>query len=117
MGKTLDYSSVKNWMSLSAWVVGVYKNWPDYVSADVEEDPDLATDDGKRVFFNTIAKEALERGFSLRAGNRIDGFAHLLQVLDEDFGDDHLVKAYYRIDRESWLTPAGARGKRKHNHA
>lgn len=118
MGKTLDYQSVERWMSLAVWASEVYVNWPDYVSADTTategQVTDLSTDEGARLFFSTIAVEALNRGFSLRAGDRAWAVDRLLKAIAP--GNDDLLKAYYRIDKESWLTPPGAKPNKKRSN-
>jgi hypothetical protein len=114
MGKTLDYDSVANWMSLAVWAAREYR---------IIDLPPYATDEDYTEFFHEIAVEALNRGFSLRAGDRADAIGRLLNAIAPQ--DSKLLSAYTRIDRESWLTTPGQRpsgsktqsGERKQAHA
>jgi len=103
-GKTLDYDSCAKWMSLSVWAVVRYQQLE--ATLPVTQ----WTDDGLRtLFFHEIAVEALNRGFSLRAGYRSWAVGDLLRAIAP--ADIELYAAYLRIDKETWLTRPGERRK------
>lgn len=103
-GKTLDYDSCARWMSLAVWAAARYQQYKDKV-------PSGWTDEGLyTLFFHEIAVEALNRGFSLRAGNRAYEVRRMLYAIAPL--DMHMRTAFDRIDRETWLTRPGERGKR-----
>lgn len=107
MGKTLDYGSVEKWMSLAVWAAEEYQHWE-------KQNPEPHHSDYYYTqFFRKVAVEALNRGFSLRAGDRAYAVGRLLTAIAPQ--DAQLLSAYTRIDKELWLTPPGARpDRRKH---
>lgn len=103
-GKTLDYGSVGKWMSLALRTENLYREW-------LEKHPyGNRTDEDFVEFFHQIAVDALDNAFSLRAGHRSWAVYELLKAIAPD--DSGLHVAFYRIDRETWLTPPGAKPKR-----
>lgn len=117
---TLTYSSAENWMALAVWAAKHLKLWETDINKHVlvgeDKEPEwlMPVDEPNlpvcRAFFAEIAEEALERAFSLRAGDRVWGFKRLLKAIDPDDNYKFIV-AFDQLDRESWLTPVGARKK------
>lgn len=104
--KTLDYDSVASWMSLAVWASKRYEQWSDALPQEGWSDEGLCL-----LFFHEIALEALNRGFSLRAGHRRWAVARLLKAIAPE--NTALLTTFYRVDKEEWLTPTGARLRRK----
>lgn len=106
-GKTLDYGSVEKWVSLSVWAADAYERW----NADRELLGHSRDDAWYITVFHSIAQEALNRGFSLRVGNRaIALYGLLLAIAPKDV---ELLATHVRIDKETWLTTPG---ERKQSH-
>lgn len=103
-GKTLDYGSVGNWMSLAVWAAEAYTHWDPHPFQP-------PSDEEYTTFFHKIAEEALNRAFSLRSGDRAWAVVKLLQAIAPH--DEHMRAAFHRINKELWLTPPGARPTRK----
>lgn len=104
MGKTLDYDSVAKWVSLTAWATKEYEHWE-------KNNPEPHHSDYYyTMFLRQVATEALNRGFSLRAGYRADAVREVLKAIAPT--NDEVLAAFDRIDKESWLTPPGVRKER-----
>lgn len=104
---TLTYGSVDKWMSLAVWASRFYYTWNANTFYPRE-------DEKYTELFHAIAVEALNRGFSLRVGYRDWAVRDLLRAIA--FNPDEaaeLLDAFDRIDRETWLTPVGAKPDRK----
>lgn len=101
-GKTLDYGSVEKWMSLTVWATRVHRSW-DANTFHPRTDAQYTN------FFHEIAVEALNMGFSLRAGYRSWAVGDMLRAIAPQ--DTDLYAAFLRIDKETWLTKPGERRK------
>lgn len=103
----VNYGAVRRWMELAIWAAAELNKWQqgEYFARCQGQLYTLKDDKGKVCLFRQIAEHAAQEGFSLRFGNRVPtGFVQMLEVIDPS---NDLVQAFYRVDRESWLTPVG----------
>lgn len=95
---TLDYSSVDNWIKLSAIVIRWF---------DANKDGlDLDTEQGQYWIMKSIAQTARNMGFNLKQGHRVYGLHSLLAQLDErlvDYWNKHHDTRHPNYHDISWL--------------
>lgn len=102
MGETLNYYTCGNWMKLALFAQRTWQEWLDRPQGVDPESDDIPS------FFREVAQYAFDMGFSLRQGDRVPyGFTELLDAL----GDERLKHAYYRLNREDWLTPSKTKAR------
>ncbi len=102
---SVNYETAGKWMSLAVWAEKEYQHWEKHNPEPHHSDYYYT------MFLRQIAVEALNRGFSLRAGHRAYAVQDLLRAIAPN--DTNLQAAFLRIDHDQWLTPQGARPSRR----
>jgi hypothetical protein len=101
---TLTYRSCERWMELAVWAKDRLAQWQERtLSVEIDgKEYYIQSREGKTAFFREVAQQAKQIGFSITAGNRIQGFRYLMRVLDpEDVLN--LYSAAWQINKAEWL--------------